>query len=609
MVRPTDPPDCVPWPATRSSDSSRIRRRFAGPRRPDRPRRRSAHDRHGRRPGTLAPARRPSSHRRSPPGRRTGRRHPASSGRGAPSQRGSPSSWASRSADRGLRRARRPATPAPTPGSGSSPPGSCSRRLQREADLPGPAAVVLDGSTSASRLRPHPGVLVEVRPTCDRTWWSSRCPPRSRPDAPRRSSAVRLSAPVVAVPGSLHPVVEVWCPPAPGVRRPTTRSDAVPRPIAGCVRRALGRAGRRRAGLPAQGCPRCQASRHGWPRVDADVHRCTGGCRTTTRTSRWPRAAPQGRGPRPPWRSPPDRPRRPGVVDAGLSRQLRRPPPRPRRTGDGERQPRGRRATRRARRPGEHRARVYRCWSQAAHATCPPTRNRRSRFSGSPASFALEIATWGNPDRRASLMDQPPAAMAAARTTLSGLGTVADDGSVTEQGRAIARVNPDRARQGAARRRRGRRLPAGARRIVALSRDGRGPPAPTSAPAFAASVAVVLRRAAWSESGGGLEAAVRSVDRLWGAGDDRRRRRRTRRCVAHPDRIAWFCGRCGTALPDDLGHWRRPRSRLGADRLPWLAVADADRQPGTGTLTDPRAPHPLSEDPGAGGRLPRGGRR
>ncbi|WP_214325226.1 ATP-dependent helicase HrpB [Nonomuraea sediminis] len=78
---------------------------------------------------------------------------------------------------------------------------------------------------------------------------------------------------------------------------------------------------------------------------------------------------------------------------------------------------------------------VYRCWSQADHerlAEQPRPEIALADLTG----FALQVACWGGADL--ALLDEPPrAAMRAATRVLEGLGAVAD-GRVTERGRAMA---------------------------------------------------------------------------------------------------------------------------------------------------------------------------
>ncbi|MFI0445772.1 ATP-dependent helicase HrpB [Actinomadura sp. 6N118] len=91
---------------------------------------------------------------------------------------------------------------------------------------------------------------------------------------------------------------------------------------------------------------------------------------------------------------------------------------------------------------------VYRCWSEAEHERLPG-RPRPEIELADLASFALQIACWGDPDaRNLALLDPPPeAALQAARSTLTAIGAV-EGGRATERGRRLARagVHPRLAR-------------------------------------------------------------------------------------------------------------------------------------------------------------------
>lgn len=84
---------------------------------------------------------------------------------------------------------------------------------------------------------------------------------------------------------------------------------------------------------------------------------------------------------------------------------------------------------------------VYRCWAEVEDALAP-------RFPAPEIAladltpFALQTACWGDPDARGlALPDPPPAgAMAAARQTLTALGAVDGDGRATARGRRFART-------------------------------------------------------------------------------------------------------------------------------------------------------------------------
>ncbi|WP_250009018.1 ATP-dependent helicase HrpB [Actinoplanes sp. M2I2] len=97
-------------------------------------------------------------------------------------------------------------------------------------------------------------------------------------------------------------------------------------------------------------------------------------------------------------------------------------------------------AVQRAGRAGrEAPGRVYRCWSPAQHdrlAAQPEPEVAAADLTG----FALDLALWGHPDGTGlSLPDQPPpGALQAAVATLRDLGAVDAAGRVTTRGRALA---------------------------------------------------------------------------------------------------------------------------------------------------------------------------
>ncbi|MFF5936205.1 ATP-dependent helicase HrpB [Streptomyces sp. NPDC012508] len=99
-------------------------------------------------------------------------------------------------------------------------------------------------------------------------------------------------------------------------------------------------------------------------------------------------------------------------------------------------------ATQRAGRSGrESSGVVYRCWAEADDG-------RRSRFPSPEieiadlASFALRTACWGDPTAAGlALLDTPPAgAMAAARSVLTAIGAVDEEGRATERGVRMSRL-------------------------------------------------------------------------------------------------------------------------------------------------------------------------
>lgn len=476
------------------------------------------------------------------------------------------------------------------------------RRLQRDPELPGIAAVVLDEVHERQldadlTLAMLVDVRANLRPDLLLVAMSATV------EAERTASLVggARSAPVVEVPGALHPVTEVWCPLPAGVRRSDDRG-LTPRfldHVAGCVRRALAeQAGDVLVFLPGVGEVSAVVSRLSG--VDADVRPLHGrlppreqdlaltpGDRrrvvVSTSVAESSLTVPGVR----------------AVVDAGLSRQPRT---------DHRRGLAGlvtvgvsrAAAEQRAGRAGrEGPGAAYRCWSQAEHAHLA-AHPEPEIATADLTSFALEIAAWGHPDPAdLGLMDQPPAAaMAAARATLTGLGAVADDGSATDRGREIARVAADprlaRALLDGAAVVGGRR----AAEIVALiSEDVRAPGGDLvaalrgirrggpGAPAWTASVKQL--QASLPTSGRAL--SERNGEEL---GDDVAVGLVV--ALAHPDRIARLRPG-GTAYLMTSGTGAVVPAGSSLAGLPWLAIADADRRPGVRDATI-RSAAPLGED-------------
>jgi ATP-dependent helicase HrpB len=116
------------------------------------------------------------------------------------------------------------------------------RRLQREAELPGVAAVVLD-EVHERQLDADLtlALLVDVRENLRADLMLVAM--SATIEAERTADLVggRRSAPVIAVPGSLHPVEELWCPLPPGVRRADDRgvTPSFLDHVAATTRRAL----------------------------------------------------------------------------------------------------------------------------------------------------------------------------------------------------------------------------------------------------------------------------------------------------------------------------------------------------------------------------------
>jgi ATP-dependent helicase HrpB len=475
------------------------------------------------------------------------------------------------------------------------------RRLQRDPDLPGVAAVVLD-EVHERQLDADLtlAMLVDVRENL-------------RPDLLLVAMSATVEAgrtagllgdtepaPVVRVAGALHPVAEVWCPLPVRVRR-TDHRGVTPGfldHVAATTRRALAeRPGDVLVFLP--GVAEVDGVARRLAGVDADVRALHG--RLAHREQDLARTA----GPR----------RRivvstavaessltvPGVrvvVDAGLSRQPRT---------DHRRGLAGlvtvgvsrAAAEQRAGRAGrEGPGAVYRCWSEAEHAHLA-AHPEPEIATADLTSFALELAGWGDPDgTHLALLDAPPpAAMVAARSTLAGLGAVDSDGRLTPRGHTIARTgtDPRLARallDGAA--------VVGARRaaevVALLSEDVRAPGGDLVAALRS------LRRggpgtAAWSVQVKQLQASLppelRHRDGERGLADDVAVGLVV--ALAHPDRIARLRpGSSAYLMTSGTGAVLAP-GEGALTGVGWIAVADADRRPGARDATV-RAAAPLSED-------------
>ncbi|MBD8059527.1 ATP-dependent helicase HrpB [Cellulomonas sp. JH27-2] len=223
---------------------------------------------------------------------------------------------------------------------------------------------------------------------------------------------------------------------------------------------------------------------------------------------------------------------------------------------------------------------VYRCWSEADDARLVP-HPAPEILTADLTAFALELACWGSPGGAGlALLDPPPAAaMAAAQTILADLGAVDASGAVTPRGRTVAAVPAD---------------PRLARALV----DG----APLVGAQRAAEIVALLSDDARAP-GGDLVAALRATRR--GSPQTTTWRSQTARlralipaaagdhpgnltddlavglvvALAHPDRIARLRPGGSTYLmTSGTGAVLPAGSALAG--LPWLAVADADRRPG-----------------------------
>lgn len=475
------------------------------------------------------------------------------------------------------------------------------RRLQRDADLPGVATVVLDECHERHLDADLAlALLVDVRSHLREDLQLVAM--SATVEAARIAEVVGgvRPAPVVLVPGAIHPLTTRWCPPPARVQRTDHRgvTPAYLDHVARTVRRALvetegdvlvfvpgagevAGVSRRLAGVEAAVRPLHGRLGH----REQDDALTPGDRRRVVVSTAVAESSVTVPGVR-------------VVVDAGLARQPRT---------DHRRGLAGlvtvlvsrASATQRAGRAGrEGPGAVYRCWSAAEHerlAAHPEPEIATADLTG----FALELACWGTPDGAGlALVDPPPpAALASARDTLHGLGALDHAGVVTQRGRTIAAVGADprlaRALLDAAPlvgRRRAAEVVAlieddvrapGADLAAALRAVRRGGPATAT---WARSVERLLAQLPTS-AGGGADATLRLGDDLATG---------LVAALAHPDRVARQRGAAATYLmAGGSGAALPPGSPLlGA---PWLAIADADRGPGRRDATI-RAAAPLDED-------------
>ncbi len=489
------------------------------------------------------------------------------------------------------------------------------QRLQRDAELPGVAAIMLDEcherhldtdlalafavdvraglrpdllllATSATAQAER--VAAALGPAVNATGGGDPAPARGRG-----------AAPVVESRGALHPVQLVWCPPPVGITPPHgLRVD--PRlldHVAAVVRRALAEtSGDVLTFLPGVGEIGAVAARlaglagvqvlplHGRLPVtgqDAALRPAAGQRRVvlTTAVAETSLTVPGVR----------------SVVDAGLARVPRTDLSRGLDALVTVRASRAT-ATQRAGRAGrEAPGHAYRCWAEAEHERLPA--HPEPEVAGADlTAFALQLACWGSPGGRGlALLDSPPAAaLEVAAATLHDLGAVDEGGLATPRGRALAAVG--------AHPRLARALLDGAERVGARR---------------AAEVVAMLSEDALPAAGGDLVAAWRALRDGHDRAASARWRTETQRLLrtvggpgvgrppaaagpglghaaATADDLA-AATVIGLAFPERLARLRRVGGRTylmasgtaaelaeGAalTAAPWLAIAVADRAPG-----------------------------
>ncbi len=458
------------------------------------------------------------------------------------------------------------------------------RRLQRDAELPGVSAVVLDEvHERALDADLTLALLVDVR----RHLREDLClvAMSATIEAARTAAVLGSDVPVVDVPGSLHPVETSWCAAPPGVLATDERGVTwgFLDHVAATARRALAeREGdvlvfvpgarevdevvRRLGGLEADVRPL-----HGrLTGAQQDLALALGSRRRIVVSTAVAESSLTVPGVR-------------SVVDAGLSREPRT---------DHRRGLAGLVTVRVSKAAADQRAgrsgregpgAVYRCWSQAeqAHLAAHP---EPEIATADLTSFALELALWGSSDGAGlALLDAPPApAMSAAHTTLVDLGLLTTGGEVTGAGRAAARLGTDprlaRALLDGARLVGSRRA---AEVVALLGEDVRAPGGDLVAALRG------LRRGgpaagAWSTAVkrllGSLPDDLRSLPGESGLGDDLAVG--TVVALAHPDRIARKRAGSSAYLMTSGTGAVLPPGEGGLTGIGWLAVADAERRPG-----------------------------
>lgn len=474
------------------------------------------------------------------------------------------------------------------------------RRLQRDPELPGVAAVVLD-EVHERQLDADLALafLVDVRSTVRDDLLLVAM--SATVEAERTATTMAIEAaepvPIVDVPGALHPVAEHWAPPPPGVL-PTDERGVPPRfldHVAATVRQALAAdPGDVLVFVPGVG-EVDQVMRRLSGLVDVDVMALHGRLPAQEQD----RALTQG-------------PRRrvvvstavaessltvPGVrvvVDAGLSREPRTDQVRGLpalvtvRVSRSAAEQRAGRAGREA--PGA----VHRCWSRADHGHLAPHPAPEIAVADL-TGFCLELAAWGDVDGAGlALLDRPPpAALETARQTLVGLGAIDEAGSITGRGRAMSRVPADprlaRALLDGAE-------AVGARRaaeVVALLDDDVRAPGGDLVAALRS-----LRRGgpaarSWSDAVARLESLLPSRPPRTALTDDLAVG--TVVALAHPGRIARgrSSGSSYLMVSGTGASFRAADPSLAG--VPWIAIADAERRPGARDATI-RSAAPIDED-------------
>lgn len=471
------------------------------------------------------------------------------------------------------------------------------RRLQRDPELPGVAAVILD-EVHERQLDADLTLafLVDVRSTVRDDLLLVAM--SATVEAERTAATLADSpVPIIDVPGSLHPVAQHWASPPSGVL-PMDERGVPPRfldHVAATVRQAL---------LADPGDVLVFVP--GVAEVDGVMRRLSGlgDVDVLALHGRLP-AREQDlaltRGPR----------RRvvvstavaessltvPGVrivVDAGLSREPRTDQVRGLpalvtvRVSRSAAEQRAGRAGREA--PGA----VYRCWAHADHVHLPAYPAPEIAVADL-AGFCLELAVWGDADGEdLALLDPPPLpAMEAARATLIGLGAIDETGTITARGRAMAQIPADP--------RLARALLDGAQavgahraaEIVALLDDDVRAPGGDLVAALRQMRRGGAAARSWADAVSRLESLLPERPPRTSLTDDLAVG--TVAALAHPGRIARkrANGSSYLMVSGTGASFRATDPALAG--LPWIAIADAERRPGARDATI-RSAAPINED-------------
>jgi len=471
------------------------------------------------------------------------------------------------------------------------------RRLQRDPELPGVAAVILD-EVHERQLDADLALafLVDVRATVREDLLLVAM--SATVEAERTAATIGDGeVPVVDVPGALHPVTQHWAPPPPGVL-PTDERGVPPRfldHVAATVRRALAAdPGDVLVFVPGVGEVDDVMRRlsgvadvdvlalHGRLPAREQDHALRAGARrrvvVSTAVAESSLTVPGVR----------------IVVDAGLSREPRTDQARGLpslvtvRVSRSAAEQRAGRAGREA--PGV----VHRCWSRADHghlAAHPAPEIAVADLTG----FCLELAAWGAVDGTGlALLDRPPpTALETARATLLGLGAVDGAGAITARGRAMSRVPADPRLARALLD--GAEL-VGARRaaeVVALLDDDVRAPGGDLVAALRAMRRGGPAARSWSDGAARLEGLLPSRPPRTGLTDDLAVGAVV--ALAHPGRIARRRpGGSSYLMVSGTGASFRAADPALAG-VPWIAIADAERRPGARDATI-RSAAPVDED-------------